>query len=170
MTEIEKYQAKLDSIVASNSSAIFANYTQEHAECIFRTFIRNAQREVLLLVGDFTGGIYIKPDIRSAILCAIDRGVNLRVISLTPERRQEMEQYRNIISPNAKGHYDYRIGRVKSGVLVHHYMVVDGKAYRYEEPHIELHPTEVHAEVCWNGVEGASLLSRRFVDIWSRLS
>ena len=52
MTEIERYQARLDYIVATNSSAIFANYTQDHAECIFRTFVRNARREVLLLTGD----------------------------------------------------------------------------------------------------------------------
>lgn len=128
MTEIEKYQAKLDNIVATNSTAIFANYTQEHAECIIRTFIRNARREVLLLAGDFTGGVYVKPDIQGAIICAINRGVNFRVISLVVDKAREMEEFRNHIPKQAKGIYDYRLGRVREGVLVHHYMVVDGKA------------------------------------------
>ena len=170
MTELERYQSQLDNIVATNSSAILANYTQEHAECIFRTFVRNARREILLLAGDFTGGVYTKPDIHSAIVCAIIRGVSFKVISLSADKEKEMEEFRNCIPKEAKGHYDYRLGRVRAGVLVHHYMVVDGKAYRYEEPHAELHPSVVHAEVCWNGVEGASKLSRRFEDIWLRLS
>lgn len=169
MTDIEKYQSELDKLIAEDATAIFGNYTQDHAVCIFRTFIRNAKHSILLLTGDFAQGIFLMPDIRSALLSAIQRGVTLRVISLNPGTQEEMERFRTLIVPSSAGSYDYVIGRVREGVTVHHYLVVDGKAYRYEAPHQEMHPMQVHAEVCCNGVEGASVLARRFESLWLRL-
>ena len=173
--EIEKYQAKLNELLDKNSSAIFANYSQGHARCIIRTFLNAATQSVVVLSGDFGCEFHQASDLRAALISAVERGVHVRVISLgtsdqSVDRLNELKRNLDANSPSGHSTFDFRIGVVREGMLVQHYMVVDGRRYRLETAHANPAPESVHAEVCCNGEEKAMVLGRSFNAIWTRLS
>lgn len=174
-TSLEEYQAKLDKLMAEDSTAIFANYSRDHARCIIRTFLSDAKKTADILAGDFGNDFYQHTDIEAAVLRAVANGAQLRVISLgTSEKSKTFvrglaEVARDIATRSPQtGDFQYAFARVLPGKKVKHYMVIDGKRYRLEESHDEGSHI-VHAEVCCNGKGKAATLTRTFESVWDRL-
>jgi len=173
--DLAEYQRQLYELLYSDSDEIFANYSQDHAQIIIRAFLDAAENTIAFLSGDFGSGIYRKGDIHDAVVNAVRRGVNVRVISLGHEDgsneclKQLAQQLDNAADNSVKGRFDYRMGAVRPGAQVQHFMVVDGKRYRIEEAHEMPAPDSVHAEVCCNGKAKAALLSNMFNAVWNRL-
>ncbi len=173
--DLTEYQKKLNALLYSDSDAIFANYSQNHARCIIRTFLDSAESTAIFLSGDFGAGVYAEQPIRDAIIAAVRRGVDMRVVSLgqdessghcLEELAQMLDKQRN---PQVCGQFRYRLGVVRANAQVQHYMVVDGKRYRLEAAHANPVPESVHAEVCCNGKAKAAVLSGMFNAVWGRL-
>lgn len=174
--ELVEYQKKLNYLLYSDSEAVFANYSQNHARCIFRTFIDAALDSIIFLSGDFGQGVFQEESIKNALVAAVKRGVKIRVISLSGnevslKNLKLLEGSVNSI-PNEKncgGYFRYRIGTVRGGARVQHFMVVDGKRYRLEEYHEAPVPDNIHAEVCCNNKMSANAMSAMFNIVWGRL-
>lgn len=173
---LKAYQSKLDALLAEDSTAIFANYSRAHACCIVRTFLNGAQKSVDILAGDFGNAFYRQDAIRDAVLKAVANGARVRVISLGVD--EDSRAYVRRLAETAKSIADekgnngallFKFARVRPGAQVKHYLVVDDKRYRLEDYHADDSDT-VHAEVCCNGIEKASVLKRTFGATWDRIS
>ena len=174
--ELIEYQRRLYELLYSDSEAIFANYSQEHAQCIIRAFIDAAEHTIVFLSGDFGGGVYREGgDIRCALEAAVRRGVDVRVISLGQNdgSKESLAALNTRLCKEAdasvKGSFSYKMGVVREGAQVQHYVVVDGKRYRLEAAHATPVPDSVHAEVCCNGRAKAALLTNSFNTVWNRI-
>jgi len=168
---LEEYQAQLNRLILEDSPAIFANHSRRHARCIIRTFLSGAQKSANILAGDFGNDFYQYPDIREAILKAVDNGCHVRVISLGTQEQskayiEDLEKEAN--NGHRNGFFVVKFARVRPGARVKHYMVIDGKRYRLEDYHDEGSST-VRAEVCCNGKVKADTMTRSFDSIWDRL-
>lgn len=137
-SNLTKYQAKLDELIAEDSPAIFANYSRAHAHCIIRAFLTDAQKSVDILAGDFGNDFYRDPSIRSAVLKAASNGAHIRIISLCTSEESK-EYVRNLAEESNRrgGEFLYVFARVRPGTQVKHYMIVDRKRYRLEDYHDE---------------------------------
>lgn len=172
---LSEYQAKLDSLIAADSKAIFANYSRAHARCIIRTFLSGAKESADILAGDFGNDFYQHPAIQAAVLKAVTNGAHVRVISLGTSKASKdfvvaiAESASHAPSPPGKqGTFQYKFAQVRQGAKVKHYMIIDGKRYRLEDYHDE-GSDSVHAEVCCNGQGKATTLTRTFEAVWNRL-
>lgn len=168
---LEEYQAQLNRLILEDSPAIFANHSRRHARCIIRTFLSGAQKSANILAGDFGNDFYQYPDIREAILKAVDNGCHVRVISL--ETKEQSKAYiekleKAIKDAYPKARFGVKFAKVRPGARVKHYMVIDDKRYRLEDYHDEGSNT-VRAEVCCNGKVKAATMTRFFDSIWNRL-
>lgn len=176
--ELARYQERLDRLLFSESPDIFANYSQPHAKCIFRTFFSVAKESIDCLSGDFDSGIFCEPEIADELRCAVIRGARVRIISLgtSSESRNHLVELKKELDEKAKasgkdGSFDYKLGVVlDANAKVQHYMIVDKKRYRLEAPHPAPVCEDVHAEVCCNGPAKGAYLTRDFDSIWERLS
>lgn len=173
--DLVEYQRELYEMLYSDSDAIFSNYSQAHAQIIIRAFLDAADNTIIFLSGDFGSGIYKTGEVHDSVINAVKRGVNVRVISLGQNDGSE-ECLRNLqasLNPECdnsiRGRFDYRMGAVRPGSQVQHFMVVDGKRYRLEEEHVMPVPDSVHAEVCCNGKAKAAMLSNVFNTVWNKL-
>lgn len=168
---LEEYQAKLNKLISEDSPAIFANHSRRHARCIIRTFLSGARESADILAGDFGNDFYQYPDIRAAVLKAVDNGSQIRAISLGTEKDSKAFIESVVDKANSgtrKGRIQVKFAKVRPGTRVKHYMVIDGKRYRLEDYHDEGSKT-VHAEVCCNGIEKAMMLTHTFENVWSKL-
>ena len=176
--DLTRYQEKLDNLLYSDSSDIFANYSQSHARRIIRTFFSAAQNTIVCLSGDFGKGVYSECEIAAELREAVRRGVRVAVISLgtsdeSRENLRKLDKELNKIAEQTKrgGSFKYRLGVVRDpNAEVQHYLIVDSKRYRLESPHKTPVDECVHAEVCCNGMAKAAVLARDFSAVWSRLN
>lgn len=173
---LEEYQAKLDQLIAEDSTAIFANYTRAHARCIVQAFLSGAFDSADILAGDFGNDFWRQEPVRRAVLRAVSNGARVRVVSLCtdPESkdcvRRLAEAARFAPCEGARpGKFLYKFANVRPGTQVKHYMIVDRKRYRLEDYHGAGSPA-VHAEVCCNGRAKAATLTRLFEGVWDKLS
>jgi hypothetical protein len=171
--ELEAYQARLLELLYSDSPAIFANYSKAHAKCIVNAFLGAAKKKVVILSGDFGSDFYCDETTKKAIIDAVRNDVSVRIVSLNTaeDSRRQLEALQRDAAPPAdcKGSFSYRLGVVRPGAKVQHYMVVDSKRYRLEESHDMPAPDTVHAEVCCNGPAKSAFLGQAFEAVWSRL-
>lgn len=173
--ELAEYQRKLYELLYTDSEAIFANYSQEHAKCIIRAFLDSAENTIVFLSGDFGAGIYKGGEIRDSLASAVRRGVDVRVISLGQDDNSRAclakldTELRPESEPPVKGRFRYKLGIARNGAQIQHYMVVDGKRYRLESCHEMPVPDSVHAEVCCNGKAKAAMLTNMFNTVWNRI-
>lgn len=170
-TELDAYQARLLELLYSDSPAIFANYSKAHARCIVNTFLGAAKNSVIILSGDFGSDFYCDETTKTAIKTAVRNGVSVRIVSLNTEQKSmdQLSALKNEANSTEKKGFDFRLGVVRPGAKVQHYMVVDSKRYRLEEAHDMPAPDTVHAEVCCNGPAKSALLGRAFDAVWTRL-
>ena len=172
--ELEAYQARLLELLYSDSPAIFANYSKAHANCIVKTFLGAAKESVVILSGDFGGDFYCDDSVREALKSAVRNNVSVRIVSLNTDQEstRQLANLKRELSegaPEGKASFSYKLGVVRPGAQVQHYMVVDSKRYRLEESHPMPAPDTVHAEVCCNGPAKSALLGRAFDAVWARL-
>ena len=173
--ELIEYQRKLYELLYTDSESIFANYSQEHAKCIIKAFIDAAENTIVFLSGDFGSGIYKGGEIRDSLEAAVRRGVDVRVISLGQDDASHECLTELDIALSSKpespvrGRFRYKLGVVRTGAQVQHYMVVDSKRYRLEAYHAMPVPDSVHAEVCCNGKAKAAMLTNMFNTVWNRI-
>ncbi len=176
--DLTRYQEKLDNLLYSDSSDIFANYSQSHARRIIRTFFSAAQNTIVCLSGDFGKGVYSECEIAAELREAVRRGVRVAVVSLgtSDESRSNLHDLKaelNRLAEESKrgGSFNYRLGIVRDpNAEVQHYLIVDSKRYRLETPHKTPVDEGVHAEVCCNGPAKAAVLARDFSAVWNRLT
>ncbi len=173
--ELAEYQRKLYELLYTDSEAILPNYSQEHAKCIIRAFLDAAENTIVFLSGDFGAGIYKGGEIRDSLAAAVRRGVDVRVISLGQDdaskeclAKLDAELHPGS-EPPVKGRFSYKLGVVREGAQIQHYMVVDSKRYRLESYHEMPVPDSVHAEVCCNGKAKAAMLTNMFNTVWNRI-
>lgn len=169
--ELEAYQARLLELLYSDSPAIFANYSKAHARCIVNTFLAAAKNSVVILSGDFGSDFYCDETTKAAIKAAVRNGVSVRIVSLNTDQKsvEQLAALKNEANSTEKKGFDFRLGVVRQGAKVQHYMVVDSKRYRLEESHDMPAPDAVHAEVCCNGPAKSAFLGQAFEAVWSRL-
>lgn len=163
--EMLEYRRKLHELLATDSPALFSNYSRAHADCIVATFLRYAQHTVSILSGDFAALLRNSPEVLNALEDALARGITVRVVTLAGGRAEVDAALPSHGLPN----FNCRVGRVAPGAMAQHYMVVDGKRYRLEEAHGPVAPSSVRAECCCNGPGKASYLRAAFDQVWAKL-
>lgn len=176
--EMARYQERLDALLYSDSSDIFANYSQDHARRIIRSFFAASKDTIVCLSGDFGLGVYNEDDIAAELREAVRRGVRVSVISLgtSEASRTNLRTLKDNLDRLAAeskrgGSFVYKLGVVSNpNATVQHYLISDSKRYRLEAPHRTPVNEGVHAEVCCNGPAKAAVLARDFSAVWERLS
>ncbi|MCQ2394239.1 MAG: hypothetical protein MJ249_08120 [Kiritimatiellae bacterium] len=173
--DIAGYKEKLYGLLYSNSSAIFANYSQRHARCIIQAFLDAANDSVEFVSGDFGAGVFCEKEIHDAITHAVWRGVKMRVISFgasdgSAARIKALSDEIDAREKKPGGEFRCVRAKLAEGASFQHFMVVDGRRYRLEEAHAEPVPNTVHAEVCCNGPAKAAFLRSVFNSIWGRIA
>ena len=173
-----RYQERLDALLYSDSSDIFANYSQNHARRIIRSFFAASKDTIVCLSGDFGLGVYNEEDIAAELREAVRRGVRVSVISLgtSEDSRVNLRALKDNLDHIAAeskrgGSFIYKLGVVRNpNAVVQHYLIIDSKRYRLEAPHRTPVHESIHAEVCCNGPAKAAVLARDFSAVWERLS
>jgi len=162
----EKYNAKVEEYILTDSPVVFGNYDSDHAKCVIKSFLCHAKKSILLLSGTFPEDFYGENIVNELRAAKKRISGDIRVITLDGK-----------ISPVLKKLCDaeeieYRAG-LYTGDEISHFMVVDGKRYRLEAPHEATEdetPEIVKAEVCCNGVKKASELIAFFEKAWRLLA
>ncbi len=161
-TELADYRKGVESYLKGDSTVIFGNYTKEHAACVVELFVKSAQKTIDLLSGCYPFSFY--GDITGLLENAANRDVKVRIITLCPNDNQVLAEL-----SRKNNNIEYRPGRLKKDVSVSHFMVVDEKRYRLEEPHKDGDPETVKAEICCNGTGKAFELETLFNAAWGIL-
>lgn len=175
---IDEYRAFVKGFIEDDSPIIFSNYSMHHARCITDEFIKTARKSITLFTGAVLDGFYNQkfrerlvkklkenPELQVKILIISKHDRNLR------ESSERLDLFKeDLRKEGLQDRFDYRMLRMESPAInVNHFLVVDNKSYRLEEPHEDLEsvvPDVVHADVCYNGEKRAGQLTGLFNNLW----
>ena len=172
------YREMVDEKLSTNSSEIFGNFSPEHAGYIIAQFISKAERSIEILSGCFADTFYeniaIEPLLERAAERLKEKKGQIRIITINGINCEKLKSMTDRINRKTADSVIYIPARCKDPKSVNHFMVVDDKLYRLEEPHeIKFDgetPDYVKAEVCCNDPQKASALRSRFDSIWNIIS
>ena len=167
----EEYKNNVNRLIDEDSHKIFGNYSQRHAGFITQRFVSLAQNDVKLLAGSLIEDIYNR-SVQQAFADAVERLMPLnrkgaiRILTL-----DNLEPPDWICELLRKSNETIQFKTYKARVNGYHFLIVDGKRYRLEEPHEPLSGQKpqynVKAEVCCNGPQKSEILSHFFDKLWS---
>ena len=173
----KEYMDMVDERLRTNSPEIFGNFSAEHAGYIIAQFIKNAQKSIEILSGNFSDafydGISVKTLLKEAAKRIKENGGRIRVITVNGKVCQKLTELSQEINKDAEKTMEYIAAKCANPDAVNHFMIVDGFRYRLEEPHQAYEagkiPEYVKAEVCCNGPQKAGNLLRTFNAAWTLL-
>ena len=178
MAEISKeYSEMLDRYLAEDSSAVFRNFSPAHAREIITKFLERAEYSVEILSGSFCDEFYNALAMRyllrqAALKISRNRG-RIRIVTTSRGGNAALRGMIAEINGELRSPVIQYIPAVYHGdTPLNHFMVVDAKRYRLEEPHDDTGkmPECVKAEVCCNGREKSAELLEFFNMVWERLT
>lgn len=172
-----RYNAMVDQYIKDDSPVVFGNFTASHASHIITRFLESAQMSVAVLSGSFADAFYDGLAIeilleQTARRLSANNG-HIRIITSSGSSCNRLMALCNRINAALQREdnpvIQYIPARYSGTKPLKHFMVVDAKRYRLEEPHpsngIQI-PEYVKAEVCCNGRKKASELLESFEAIW----
>jgi hypothetical protein len=108
------------------------NSDMDHAELLSYLLIEKAEKNLRILTGKFKEIFYGDGKIKEAIKKALDRGVNVDVVSSSkPECNEVVVEFKNC----QKGNFNMSYFKKKSNM--NHFLVVDSAAFRIEDVHTD---------------------------------
>lgn len=177
ITPMNTYDGMVKDLIKTNSPLVFENVSTEHAKFIIRSFVNSAKQSIELLSGSFCNQFYTGMDFYNYIEKAAQRinsSQKIRIITMKDADYQNITKKFKVINENIGCDVISYIPCKHVGKeLIKHFMVVDDKRYREEEPHQgfgEEIPEKVKASVCCNGVKKARELISGFNALWDMLN
>ncbi|NLD37900.1 MAG: hypothetical protein GX654_13615 [Desulfatiglans sp.] len=176
-TPINVYDEMVKNLIKVDSPLIFGNISPEHAKFIITSFINSAKQSIEILSGSlcepFYNGIdfykYLKESSQK-----IKSPNKIRIITLSDvDYKAIQENFDTINKEIGCNVISYHPCKYVGDNPIQHFMVVDGKRYREEEPHQDFEsnmPNNIKASVCCNGPEKAGELLTRFNIVWNSLN
>ena len=172
-----RYNAMVDQYIKDDSPVVFGNFTASHASHIITRFLESAQISVAVLSGSFADAFYDGLAIEFLLEQTARRISNnngqIRIITASGSSCDRLTLLCNKINASLQrtGNpvIQYVPAKYSGTNPLKHFMVVDAKRYRLEEPHSSNGnqiPDYVKAEVCCNGRKKASELLESFDAIW----
>ena len=173
-----RYNAMVDQYIKDDSPVVFGNFTASHASHIITRFLESAQISVAVLSGSFADAFYDGLAIEFLLQQTAGRlssnNGHIRIITTSGSYLTHLVELCDRINAAFPARKDnpviQYIPALYSGKNpLKHFMVVDAKRYRLEEPHPsngDQIPDYVKAEVCCNGRKKASELLESFETIW----
>lgn len=172
-----RYNAMVDQYIKDDSPVVFGNFTASHASHIITRFLESAQISVAVLSGSFADAFYDGLAIEFLLEQTARRLSNnnglIRIITASGTRCNRLTELcnkiNNALQRDKEPIIQYIPARYSGKHPLKHFMVVDAKRYRLEEPHPcngSQIPKYVKAEVCCNGRKKASELLESFDTIW----
>lgn len=177
-----RYNAMVDQYIKDDSPVVFGNFTASHASHIITRFLETAQISVAVLSGNFADAFYDGLAIEFLLEQTARRLSNnnghIRIITTSGSCSNRLVGLCDRINAalparNNDPVIQYIPARYSGKNPLKHFMVVDAKRYRLEEPHSSKGnqiPDYVKAEVCCNGRKKASELLESFDAIWCVLA
>jgi hypothetical protein len=170
------YEEMVTSLLKANSPVVFGNIDAEHAKFIIRSFIDSAKESIEILSGSFCSEFYFDTGLLNYFENSAKKinGENrIRIITMNNVDDKNINDKINQINKDVGKKVISYISCQYDGVEpIKHFMVVDGKRYREEEPHENFGnniPDKVKASVCCNDPEKSLRLTTLFNVLWSSL-
>lgn len=195
------YNQMVDERLATDSPEVFRNFTQENAKHIVPAFIRSARQSITILGGSMPDEFYsdstcdtsgreisrdgskTSPNVFVSLFEAAERlaetlrddgKIPIRIITLNSKDNEKIDAFVERTN-HSVGKQVIKIihARYTGHRGINHYLVVDHKRYRLEEPHQPFGdnpPDILKAEVCCNGPIKAQKLEASFDSIWCKLN
>ena len=173
-----QYDEMVKEFIRKDSTIVFGNLSVEHAKFIIESFIESAENSIEILSGACFSAFYAKNDFYKKLEVAakkINIPGKIRIITIGDKNYQDIKQNLSRINDNVKKDVISYFPCVykpeyENKSKTSHFIVVDGKRYREEEPHCTAGmPELVKASVCCNGKEKAGVLAGTFDIIWKNL-
>ena len=168
----EEYKEKVNQFIAEDSSKIFGNYSKRHTRFITERFVSIAEKNVILLAGSLTPVIYDAPVQTAFRQCAEHLHHNgyggMRILTFD---NQPAPEWLTTLADQFPDEVKFRTCLCK--VKAYHFLIVDDKRYRLEEPHETLggktdeEIVNIKAEVCCNGPVKSAKLTIYFDRLWN---
>ena len=194
------YNQLVDERLATESPEIFGNFSRENAKYIVPAFIKSAKQSVTILGGSMPDEFYADPNSDSsnqgmaggestvsdkmfvaleaaaktlAATMKKDGEIPIRIITLDSDNNEAIDAFVKRVN-QVLGKQVIKIihARYTGRHKINHYLIVDHKRYRLEEPHRPFggRPPEIlKAEVCCNGPLKAQMMEESFNRIWNWL-
>ena len=170
------YRAMVTSNIKTDSSEVFGNLTTGHATFIIQSFIESAKESISILSGSFNDAFYDGDTLLKALKEAAKR-INIqnaiRIITVEKESKRLLDFIQQANKEIGKPVISYISTKYTGTEPLNHFLLVDGKRYRIEEPHGEFDsskkPDIVKASVCCNDTKSVKPWQDFFDSIWGIL-
>lgn len=171
------YDEMVKDLIKNDSSVVFNNISADHAKFIIKSFVDEAKQSIEILSGSFCKAFYSNIDFYNCLESAakrINSTEKIKIITLNNTDYAAIKEKLALINKTiGLDVITYVPCQYLGKEPIKHFMVVDNKRYREEEPHEEFEqenmPQNVKASVCCNGVKKANELSSKFNSIWDAL-
>lgn len=130
---LSDYRADVEKFFDAQSPDIITNKDRHHAAILISTLFKKADREVIVFSRQLDGDFYTQEDVKSQILEAAKRGVDIRI--LVQESVEAKDLVRDLLKEQWKGKVTVHLckpGSLGAASSIN-FTVVDGKAYRLEK-------------------------------------
>lgn len=176
--QIHEYDQMVKEFIEKDSPVKFCNLTKEHAKFIIKAFIDSAKESIEILSGACFGEFYKENDFYDSLKHAasqICKPGKIRIITIGDDKSESArEHFEGINREIGCRVIDFMPCKYKNPDKpdpLSHFIVVDRKRYRKEEPHTPVGtPETVKAEVCCNDKDTAGMLSNTFDVVWKTIS
>lgn len=174
------YDKMVDDLLNQSSSVVFANHAIDHVAYVFEKLLFSAQKNIRMLTGSFAEIFYNRKTIIDALRNAalkLNQEGSIKIITTDKCSDESIEMLNNIFNrintDCGKNIIEY-IPAIFDGKKneIHHFVIVDNKRYRIEEPHEPFSPDNfqpVKARVCFNDEVLANDRAKLFDNIWDSL-
>ena len=131
-SELNSYRASVEELFENNSELIVTNRDKKHAAVLTSILFQNAKKEVVLFCQNLDEEFYDSAPIKSAVLCALERGVNVKILIQEEPQANELLSELKLLGSRAELELrkcDKDSEASKSNL---NFAVIDQKAFRLE--------------------------------------
>lgn len=143
------------------------NSTFEHAKFLTSKLLESATKEVKILSGSLNEVLYCGK-INNIFKSLLERRVNIKIVIWHDTKKSTLDSLK-ALGGNLEIKVANRPKEPRFYENIKHFLVVDNKAYRIEEPHSpqeECKPFEVKGTANFNRPQMAEVLTKAFDGLW----
>lgn len=118
---LKEYRIFVKFAAQNDSNIPIPNSDQDHAKILFEYMIPKAKKYIHIFTGSFREVFY--KELRNEFIAAIERDVEICVLSCESIPKETKMEYPKILFETIETNFP------------NHFMVIDNKMYRFEEPH-----------------------------------
>lgn len=167
------YVKIVDAHAKGKSSFVFGNSSLSHASYITYKMLECAENEVLILSGRLCELFF--ENIKGFLASCAKTITNIKIITIQEDKQENIDKIKKYVKETNENTKTKKVieylplqnkGQPEN---FQHFYVIDGKAWRKEDPHGEIKDKDdIHADVCFNDALQGRILVDFFRKIWEK--